>query len=79
MRKHYTESRKREISYIQCSSIGHILRRNCTLKHILAGKIELSMKVTERKGRKRKQVLGDFKERREYWKLKEEAFDRTLW
>jgi hypothetical protein len=35
--------------------------------------------VTRRQGRKRKQLLDDFKRKREYWKLKEEAIDCTLW
>jgi len=37
------------------------------------------MEVTGRRGRRRKQLLGDRKEKRGYWKLKEEALDRTLW
>jgi len=36
-------------------------------------------KVMGRRGRRRKQLLDDFKEKREYWKLKEEALHRTLW
>jgi hypothetical protein len=55
--------------------IGHILRRNCLLKHIIEGKI----RETRRRGRRRKQLLNDLKEARRYWKLKEEAQDRTLW
>jgi len=35
--------------------------------------------VTGIQGRRRRQLLDDFKEKREYWKLKEEALDRTLW
>jgi hypothetical protein len=35
--------------------------------------------VTGRRGRSRKQLLNDLKEKREYGKLKEEALDRTLW
>jgi transcription elongation GreA/GreB family factor len=34
--------------------------------------------VTARRGRRRKQILDDIKERREYCKLKEEALDRTV-
>jgi lactate dehydrogenase-like 2-hydroxyacid dehydrogenase len=30
-------------------------------------------------GRKLKQLLNDLKEKREYWKLKEETVDRLLW
>jgi hypothetical protein len=46
--------------------IGHILRRNCLLKHVIEEKIEERTKLKERRGRRRKQVLGDFKEKRGY-------------
>jgi hypothetical protein len=55
--------------------IGHILRRNCLLTHIIEGKI----RGTRRWGRRRKHLLDDLKEARRYWKLKEEAQDRILW
>ena len=58
---------------------GHILRRNYRLKHISEGKIKRRREVTGRRGRSRKQLLGDLKEMREYWKLKGEAIARTLW
>jgi hypothetical protein len=35
--------------------------------------------MTGGRGRGRKQLLDDLKEKRRYWKLKEEALDRTLW
>jgi hypothetical protein len=59
--------------------IGHILRRNCLLKHVIEGKIGGRIKMTGRRGRKRKQLLDDFKEKRRYCKLKEEALDSTQW
>jgi hypothetical protein len=31
-----------------------------------------------RRGRRRKQLLDNLKEKRRYWKLKEKALDRTL-
>jgi hypothetical protein len=59
--------------------IGHILRRNCILKHVIEGKLEGRIEMTGRRGRRRKQLLDDVKERRRYWKLKEEALDCTPW
>jgi hypothetical protein len=59
--------------------IGHILCRNCLLKHIIKGRIEGKTRVTGRRGRRRKQQLDNLKEKRGYWKLKEEALDRTVW
>ena len=34
--------------------IGHILRRNCLLKRVIEGKIEGSLEVTGRRGRRPK-------------------------
>ena len=34
--------------------------------------------MTGRRGRRRKQLLDDLKEKRGYWELKEEALDRAL-
>jgi hypothetical protein len=42
--------------------VGHVLLRNCLLKHVIEGKIE----VTGRRGRKRKHLLGILKEKRRY-------------
>ena len=41
----------------------------------MVGRIE----VTGRGGRRRKQLVDDFKEKRGCCKLKEEATDRTVW
>ena len=60
-------------------SIGHILRRNCVLKHIFGGRIEGTIDVTGRQGRKGKQLLDDLKATRGYSKLKEKAVDRIMW
>jgi hypothetical protein len=35
--------------------------------------------VTERRGRRRRKLLGDLKERRGYFHLKERALERTKW
>jgi hypothetical protein len=59
--------------------ICYVLRRNCLLKHAIEGKLEGRIEMMGRRGRRRKQLLDDLKEKRRYWKLKEEALDRTLW
>ncbi|GFG31168.1 hypothetical protein Cfor_05154 [Coptotermes formosanus] len=46
--------------------IGHILRRNSLLKHVIEGKIEGRMEVMGRQGRRRKRLLDDLKETRGY-------------
>jgi hypothetical protein len=46
----------------QAHWIGHILHRNCLIKHVIEGKIEGSTEVTRRRGRRRKQVLDNVME-----------------
>jgi hypothetical protein len=46
---------------------------------VIEGKLEGRIEMTGRRGRRRKQLLGDLKEKRRYWKLKEKALDRTAW
>ena len=48
-------------------------------KHVIDGNIEGKIEVTDRRGRRCKQVLYGIKERRGYYKLKEEPLDRTVW
>ena len=68
-----------EIRKRKANCIGHILRRNCVLKQVIEGKIKGEMEVTRRRGRRRKKLLDDFKDRRGHSHLKEEALDRTMW
>ena len=68
------EIRKRKANWI-----GHILRRSCLLKQVIEGKMKGEMGVTRRRGRRRKKLLDDLKDRRGYCHLKEEALDRTIW
>ena len=69
----------REIRKRKANWIGHILRRNCLLKQVIEGKIKGEMDVTRRRGRRRKKLLDDLKDRRGYSHLKEEALDCTMW
>jgi len=68
-----------EISKRKANWIGHILRRNCLLQRVIEGKIKGGIEVTGRRGRRRKKLVDDLKERRGYFHLKEEALDRTMW
>jgi len=68
-----------EIRQWKANWIGHILRRNCLLKQVIEGKIKGEMEVARRRGRRRKKLPDDLKERRGYSHLKEEALDRTVW
>ena len=67
-----------EIRKRKANLIGHILRRNCLLKQVIEGKRKGEMEVTRRRGRRRKKLLDDLKDRRGYSHLKEEALDRTV-
>ena len=58
--------------------IGQVLCINCLIKHVIEGKVEGRMRVTERQGRRHKQLLDDSKAKKGYWKLKEDALDSTL-
>jgi hypothetical protein len=69
----------RKVKTRKSNWIGHMLPRNCLLKHVIGGKIEGRIEMTGRRGRRRKQLLDDLKETRGCLKLKEEALGRTLW
>jgi hypothetical protein len=55
------------------------LLRNCLLQQVIEGKIKGEIEVTGIRGRRRRKLLDDLKERRGYSHLKEEALDRTMW
>ena len=46
---------------------------------VIEGKIKGEKEVTRRRGRRCKNLLDDFKDRRGYSQLKYEALDRTMW
>jgi len=68
-----------EISKRKGNWIGHVLCRNCILQRVIEGKIKGGIAVTGRRGRRRRKLLDDLKERRRESHLKEEALDPTMW
>ena len=54
--------------------IGRLFYGNCLLKHVTEGKTG----VMGKQARRHKQLLDVLKEKRGYWKLKEETLDRTV-
>ena len=82
MKKSYLESMRNilhEIRKRKANWIGHFLRRHCLLKQVIEGKIKGEMEVIRRRGRRRRKLLYDLKDRRGYSHLREEALDRTMW
>jgi len=68
-----------EICKRNANWIGHILCRNCLLQRVIEDKIQGGIEVTGRRGRRRRKLLDNLKERRRCSHLKEEALDRTMW
>jgi hypothetical protein len=54
-----------EISKRNANWIGHILGRNCLLQRVIEGKIKGRIEMTGRRGRRRRKLLDDLKERRD--------------
>ena len=69
MKKYYLVNEQRnilhEIRKRKANWIGHILRRNCLLKKVTEGNIkgEILVEVTRRRGRRRKILLDELKDR----------------
>jgi len=54
--------------------IGHILSKNCLLKHVIEGKVGGRTEVTGRRGRRFKQLLNDLKREQEDTGLKKKHY-----
>jgi hypothetical protein len=65
-----------EISKRKANWIGHILCRSSLLQQVIEGKIKGGIEVTGRRGRRRRKLMDDLKERRGYSHLKEEALGK---
>jgi hypothetical protein len=50
-----------------------------SIKQGIEGKIKGEIELTRRRGRRRKKLLDDLKDRRGYSHLNEEALDRSMW
>jgi len=59
--------------------LGFLISHTCLLKQVIEGKIKGELEVIRRRGRRRKKLLDDLKDRRGYSHLKEEALHRTIW
>jgi hypothetical protein len=63
--------------------IGHILCRNCLLKHMIEGKLQGRIEMTERRGRRCKQLLNDLKEKKileiERGRTRSHPMESSLW
>jgi hypothetical protein len=81
---------KEEINVIQrikrkkADWIGHLLRRNCLLKHFIEGNKEIMIEVTGRQRRRSKQLLCDLKENRrilevERGSTRSHSVENSLW
>ena len=52
-----------KISKRKTNWIGNILRRNCLLQGVIEGKVKGGIEVTGIRGRRRRKLLDDLKER----------------
>jgi hypothetical protein len=55
------------------------LRRNCLLQQVIEGKVKEGIELSGRRGRRRRKLRDDIKERTGYFQLKKEPLDRTIW
>jgi len=62
-----------EINKRKANWIGHILRKNCLLQRVIEGKTKGGKDVTRRRGRRRRKLLDDHKERRVYSHFKKKT------
>jgi hypothetical protein len=67
-----------EISKRKANLISHILGIKCLLQRVIEVKIKGGIKVTGRRGRRRRKLLDYLKERRGYSHLKKLALDSTI-
>ena len=59
---------------LEFRNLRNSFRKNMPIEGKIKGQIEVTIR-----GRRRKKLLDDLKDRRGYCQLKEEALDRTMW
>jgi hypothetical protein len=64
--------------------IGHVLCRNCLLRHVTEGNIEGRIDVTERRGRRQKKLMNDLEKTRRMPSIEREStrspsVENSLW
>jgi len=59
------------IKRMKANWIGHILSRDCLLKHVTEEQIKGRIEVTGRREKRLKELLDNLKGKRRYWKLRE--------
>ena len=73
----------RHVSYLTGPSSGVFYKLYLQILYVvievIEGKIKGEMDVTRRRGRRRKKLLDDLKDRRGYSHLKEEALEESFW
>jgi hypothetical protein len=84
MKMYYLESRSRGISYMKYvngrrTGLVTFYVETAFYSGLLKERYKGGIEVTGRQGRRRRKLMDDFKERRGYSHLKEEALDRTMW
>ena len=55
------------------------MRGNYLRRHVIAEKIDVGIEVEGKRGRRRKQQLGDFKKNKGCRRLEEESLGCTIW
>jgi hypothetical protein len=77
VKTYYLESRRRGILYVLNKKEGYQdwSHGNCLLKRVIEGKVEGRIQVSGRRGRRRKELLGELQERKGYRSLKYGALD----
>jgi hypothetical protein len=84
MKKYYLGSRSRGISYMKYlngrrTGLVTFCIETAFYNGLLKERYRRGIEVTGRRGRRRRKLMDDLKDRRGYCHLEEEALNRTMW